>query len=737
MWYRNRLVVLAALLMVACGAAPAAAGPEKVAVAYPLDGIVLDGDLSDWPPDMIHYPVKHQEGGDPLTGPEDFSGEFLVGFSAAENALYVAVMVHDESVIRDPQSTPDWGTQDGVEVYLHGHRRQRATPSQYWYRAGSVGTHGPGTGADAKVAADWRTDGYTLEWRIDMRRASAGHLTVGPEADVGFDLAVWDLDADGSGSWVAWSRGGVKYADHNRLGRLVLMQGEADVADVLRRVEESATSNSALSVAALKRSVGLQMFFSGVLLAFTVLHLLLFIFDPSTKANLFYALYTGLITAAVFVGFQLESAAMVGSDYMAHTRQAALVVVNFFGLCFLYSMFSPRPPRRFWILMVVTAGLVFAVIQEGLGRDLALAHEQVFMVLMALSVGGVFSEILVALFNAVRRNREGAWIVGTGFTVFALNTAKFIILPEPDQAAMDASALYWIFIPLISMSVYLARSVGRTNRVLSKQLGKIEQLSQTTQEQYARIQDQNAEIQEANRLKSDFLARMSHDLRTPMNAIIGYTRILLRKTRDQLDQRQYRNLENVGISAQNLLTLINDILDISKIESGRQEITPQDVDLGVLARECAASVESLARPGVVVQHETEGAPTVRTDPDRIRRVLMNLLSNAVKFTDQGTVTVSVQPQGEWSQIAVADTGIGIKPEDLPHIFDEFHQVGPADSAQREGTGLGLAIVRKSVDLLGGSVRAVSEQGRGSVFTVLVRDYQPDSAHGSDSPDTEA
>ena len=725
MWY-SLSVGLAALLLLADGRlSSVAAGPEKVGVAYPMPAITLDGDLSDWPDDMVRYPIEQHGAGEPLSGPDDFAGEFRVGYNRSANVVYVAVDVRDDSVVRQAPGSPHWEAQDGIEVYLHGQRQGAIGPTQYWYRADQVGVYGPGHSRDATVAARWRDDGYQLEWRIDMHGASDGTLETAPGLGLAFDVAVWDVDSDGAGSWIAWSRGGHKYVVASQLGRLALLEAGASENDVLHTIEETAANGAMLSARTLRRSVGQLMFFSGVLLAFTVLHLLLFLFDPSTKPNLFYAVYTGLITAAIYVGFELEFTAAAGTDALAQARQAALLVVNFFGLWFLYSLFRTRPPRRFWLLAALVAILTVIAVQQAAGQQPLLSPDSFGGVLSVLIAGGVFVEILIALVNAVRKRVEGAWIIGIGFTVFALNMARFIQLPAHSRAAMDTSALYWVLIPLITMSVYLARSVGRTNRVLNRQLREIEQLSQTTQEQYRQIQEQNVEIQEANRLKSDFLARMSHDLRTPMNAIIGYVRILLRKTRGQLDERQYRNLENVNTSAQNLLALISDILDISRIEAGRQDVRPEEVDVGQLVGECAASVESLAKPGVVVAHDVEPAVSLHTDPDRLRRVLMNLLSNAVKYTEEGSVAISVKPRGEELEIVVTDTGVGIPAADLPHIFDEFRQVERADGPRREGTGLGLAIVKRTLDLLGGSIRAVSEVGRGSTFTVTIGEYRGD------------
>ncbi|MFH1568186.1 MAG: two-component regulator propeller domain-containing protein [Gemmatimonadota bacterium] len=234
----------------------------------------------------------------------------------------------------------------------------------------------------------------------------------------------------------------------------------------------------------------------------------------------------------------------------------------------------------------------------------------------------------------------------------------------------------------------------------------------------------NRQVEEANRRKSEFLARMSHDLRTPMNAIVGYTRILLRRARGVLDERQYRNLENIEVSADHLLSLINDILDLSKVEAGRVVLAPEPVDLERLIAECSESVASLLKPGVELVRRVEEVKPLRTDLDRLRRVLMNLLSNAVKFTDTGRITVSLRADGDEVELAVADTGIGIPEAELATVFDEFRQARLRRPGEPEGTGLGLAIARRSVEILGGSISVTSRVNEGSRFAVRLRDLRP-------------
>ena len=284
----------------------------------------------------------------------------------------------------------------------------------------------------------------------------------------------------------------------------------------------------------------------------------------------------------------------------------------------------------------------------------------------------------------------------------------------------------YVWLPLIlSMSIYLARNYGHTSKNLESQLAQVKELSEQALEQERRIREEEIRrelTEEATQHKSEFLARMSHDLRTPMNAIIGYTRILLRRLEDTIDDRQYRNLDHIQTSANHLLNLINDILDLSKIEADRIDIKPEPVDLKELVTECVVSVESLVQSEVTLEQHLEKVDPIRTDADRLHRVVMNLLSNALKFTDEGSITLSLRSVDEWLELSVADTGMGIPAEDLPHIFDEFRQIERQGGIEKEGTGLGLAIARKSVELLGGTILVESEVGTGTTFTLKIKDY---------------
>ena len=224
----------------------------------------------------------------------------------------------------------------------------------------------------------------------------------------------------------------------------------------------------------------------------------------------------------------------------------------------------------------------------------------------------------------------------------------------------------------------------------------------------------------ANRAKSEFLANMSHELRTPLNAIIGFTRLVMRRARDALPERQYDNLAKILASAEHLLSLINAVLDLSKIEARRVEVRTAEFALPPLIDRCLRTVEPMVKGGVRLEKEIEaGLPTLFTDQEKLSQILINLLSNAVKFTEAGRVTVRAGHRDSMVVLAVADTGIGIPENARELVFEEFRQVDSSSTRQHAGTGLGLPISRHLARLLGGDITLESTPGVGSTFTVLL------------------
>jgi signal transduction histidine kinase len=226
----------------------------------------------------------------------------------------------------------------------------------------------------------------------------------------------------------------------------------------------------------------------------------------------------------------------------------------------------------------------------------------------------------------------------------------------------------------------------------------------------------------ASRHKSQFLASMSHELRTPLNAVIGFSEVLRERMYGELNPKQAGYVDDILASGRHLLSLINDILDLSKIEAGRMEIEAGEFDVAALLDIAMTLVrERACSHGISLQREIgPGLGTIRADERKLKQVLLNLLSNAVKFTpDGGLVRVSAKTAPGAVEISVADSGIGIAPEDVPVVFDEFRQVGGDRARKAEGTGLGLALTKKFIELHGGGIRVESAPGVGSTFTVTL------------------
>jgi signal transduction histidine kinase len=232
------------------------------------------------------------------------------------------------------------------------------------------------------------------------------------------------------------------------------------------------------------------------------------------------------------------------------------------------------------------------------------------------------------------------------------------------------------------------------------------------------LRELNAELERASKAKSDFLANMSHELRTPLNAIIGFSEVLSERMFGELNEKQEEYMKDIHASGTHLLSLINDILDLSKIEAGRMELEETDFDLPAAIDSAVTLVrERAARRGITLGTAVgEGVGEVRGDERKIRQVALNLLSNAIKFTPEGgRIEVAAVPNDGSVEVSVSDTGVGIAPEDHEAVFEEFRQVG-ASAAKQEGTGLGLALARKFIELHGGKIWVTSQVGAGSTFT---------------------
>ncbi len=257
----------------------------------------------------------------------------------------------------------------------------------------------------------------------------------------------------------------------------------------------------------------------------------------------------------------------------------------------------------------------------------------------------------------------------------------------------------------------------------------------TVRKKAEEIHNENERLAFANKAKSEFLANMSHELRTPLNSIIGFTELLSKKIPGDLNVKQERYVENVLNSSKFLLNLINDILDLSKVEAGKIELIIEKISLPIVIGETITLLkERASKNKVVLKKELDtDLDIIEADKQRIKQILFNLLNNAIKFskTEGGTVFVRTKMDGDTAKISVSDTGIGIREEDLGKLFREFEQVNADITRNYGGTGLGLAISKKLVELHGGRIWVESRYGEGSTFTFELPVARVGHADGSE------
>jgi signal transduction histidine kinase/CheY-like chemotaxis protein/HAMP domain-containing protein len=266
-----------------------------------------------------------------------------------------------------------------------------------------------------------------------------------------------------------------------------------------------------------------------------------------------------------------------------------------------------------------------------------------------------------------------------------------------------------------------SQKLQSTNAELEQQARELDMQANELTEQNTELEIQKRQLDEASRLKTDFLSNMSHELRTPLNSVIALSGVLSRRLADKIPKDEFGYLEIIERNGKNLLSMINDILDISRIEAGHEEVEITKFNVNNMIDEVVTMIHPQAQQQKIkLEHELkEDEIVIGSDADKLRHIMQNLISNAVKFTEEGSVVVRASHKENHIVITVADTGIGISEEHLPHIFDEFRQADGGTARRFGGTGLGLAIAKKYANLLGGTITVKSTPTVGSEFSLTL------------------
>jgi len=289
--------------------------------------------------------------------------------------------------------------------------------------------------------------------------------------------------------------------------------------------------------------------------------------------------------------------------------------------------------------------------------------------------------------------------------------------PRPFEIAYDQKdgTLGWT-----ELHVALLESDGKKLgvQVLQRDVTERKQMEQEIQRKREQLEAQNEELEKASRAKSDFLARMSHELRTPLNVIMGFSELMLDQVPGEINEEQRQCLDDMLTSSRDLLGLINEVLDLSKVEAGKVELRLKNIALSdVVGSVTSAMMAVISQRRQSLDVDLDGGlPSLHADEARLRQVFFNLLSNASKFTpDGGEIKIKASRKDNFCQVSVSDNGIGIKEEDLKQIFEPFYQADNLETRERRGTGLGLTLVQEIVEMHGGQIWVESKYGKGSNF----------------------
>ena len=479
-------------------------------------------------------------------------------------------------------------------------------------------------------------------------------------------------------------------------------------------------------------------------LPFAVMNFLLYLLHPQTRSALFFSIFAVIASVAAYLHFAMMSTL---SDNGIGYIYLVIYTVALAQLALLYSLFQARMPRQFWFFAAWWAllSIICLISPAAAGYEWLVALGFPLIAIYAVHFAYyllVLAEMIRFMFMAVLRHRPGAWVIAIGFSGLVATQ------PIPFAFSLGVPLDRWLgpFLPeysfhigtgafIVMTAFYLAWSIAHLNRELTT---RSEELTRSNRQ----LEEARGSAEAANQAKSQFLANMSHELRTPLNAIIGYSEMLKEEVEDLGQTGLKPDLERIRSAGKDLLGMINDVLDISKIEAGKMTLYLEEFEVSKMVGDVVATVQPLVMKNGnrLVLHCPADLGTMRADLTKVRQTLFNLLSNASKFTEKGTIRMEVKreqehdqererdqkrgQEGELSEVSrftfhVSDTGIGMTAEQLARLFQAFTQADSSTSRKYGGTGLGLAISRKFCHLMGGELTVTSEYGKGSTFNVTL------------------